>query len=146
MIVTFFGHRDTPPHIEIALRNLLIDLIENKDARCFYVGTHGNFDSMAKKVLKELCTRYPHIQYAVVLAYRPPLYTLNQEEYEDILFPESIAQTPRRFAISKRNEWMIQKADIIVTYVAHSMGGAAFYKTMAQKKGKTIIELFVRDK
>jgi hypothetical protein len=30
MVCTFFGHRDTPQEIKADLKNLLVDLIENK--------------------------------------------------------------------------------------------------------------------
>ena len=36
---------------------------------------------------------------------------------------------------------MIEQADIVVTYVTHSFGGAAQFKEMAEKQGKTVIEL-----
>ncbi len=39
MTVTFFGHRDAPKEIEPTLRTTLIDLIENRNATDFYVGT-----------------------------------------------------------------------------------------------------------
>ncbi len=51
---TFFGHKDTPKEIEPTLRSTLMDLIKNKKVFHFYVGNHGNFDHMAKRVLIEL--------------------------------------------------------------------------------------------
>ena len=48
---------------------------------------------------------------------------------------------PLRFAISYRNKWMIEQSDYVVTYVNHSWGGAAQFKELAEKKGKTVIEL-----
>ena len=38
MTVTFFGHRDAPKEIEPTLRTTLINLIEQENAREFYVG------------------------------------------------------------------------------------------------------------
>jgi len=67
---TFFGHKDTPKEIEPILRSPLIDLIENKNICSFYVGSHGSFDSMAKRCLIELKEIYSR-DYAVVLAYFP---------------------------------------------------------------------------
>ena len=67
---TFFGHKDTPKEIEPTLKSTLIDLIRNKNVCSFYVGNHGNFDSMVKRCLIELKEIYP-IDYAVVLAYFP---------------------------------------------------------------------------
>ena len=139
MICTFFGHKGTPKEIEPTLRSTLIDLIENKNVNMFYVGNNGNFDTMVRRHLEDLSRTYP-ITYNVVLAYLPT----NKNEYDDYtntIFPEGIETVPKRFAISYRNKWMIELADVVVTYVTHSFGGAAKFKEMAEKQGKTIIEL-----
>lgn len=139
MTVTFFGHKDTSKEIEPTLRSTLIDLIENHDATEFYVGNNGNFDTMARHQLEELSHTYP-ITYSVVLAYLPT----KKSEYDDFtntIYPEGIETAPKRFAISWRNKWMIEQADIVVTYVTHSFGGAAQFKELAERQGKTVIEL-----
>ena len=139
MTVTFFGHKDTPKEIEPTLRTTLVDLIENHGATEFYVGNNGNFDTMVRRQLEELSHTYP-ITYSVVLAYLP----IKKSEYDDstnTIYPEGIETVPKRFAISYRNKWMVGQADIVVTYVTHSFGGAAQFKEMAVKQGKTVIEL-----
>ena len=141
MTVTFFGHKDTPKEIESTLRTTIINLIENHNATTFYVGNHGNFDSMVTRQLKSLSKIYP-ITYSVVLAYMPT----KQDEYEDFnntILPEGIETKPKRFAISYRNKWMIQQSDFVITYVTHNFGGAAQFKEMAEKQGKNIIELSI---
>lgn len=71
MTCTFFGHRDVSREIEKPLTAAIIDLIENKGVKKFYVGNQGGFDRMVRARLKELKKKYPHIEYAVVLAYMP---------------------------------------------------------------------------
>ena len=139
MTVTFFGHKDTPKNIEPTLRTTLVDLIENHGATEFYVGNNGNFDTMLRRQLEALSQTY-HITHSVVLAYLPG----NKNEYDDYtntILPEGIETVPKRFAISYRNKWMIEQADVVVTYVTHSFGGAAQFKAMAERQGKTVIEL-----
>ena len=139
MTVTFFGHKDTPKEIEATLRTTLIDLIENKNVTVFYVGNNGNFDTMVRRQLEALSQTY-HITYSVVLAYLPG----KKSEYDDFtntLLPEGIETIPKRFAISYRNKWMVEQSDVVVTYVTHSLGGAAQFKAMAERQGKTVIEL-----
>lgn len=142
MTVTFFGHRHTPCPIRMPLKNLLIDLIERKNADCFYVGNHGAFDSMVCQTLKELKEIYPHITYYIALAYLP-----SKSQYEDnmdyscTIYPDGLENTPRKFAIVKRNQWMIEKADVVITYVEVSFGGAAQFKALAERKGKIVINL-----
>ncbi len=135
--VTFFGHRDTPKETESALRLTLLDLIENKNATVFYVGNHGNFDAMVRRQLEDLSKTYP-IKYYVVLAYMP---NKNDTPDEHTILPEGIENVPRRFAINYRNKWMLNKSDIVVTYVTRPFGGAWEFKQMAIKAEKYIIEL-----
>ena len=139
MTVTFFGHKDTPKEIEPTLRTTLVDLIENHDATKFYVGNNGNFDTMVRRQLENLSQTYP-ITYSVVLAYLPTKKS-EYDDYTNSLLPEGIETAPKRFAISYRNKWMVGQADIVVTYVTHSFGGAAQFKELAERQGKTVIEL-----
>ena len=139
MTVTFFGHKDTPKEIEPTLRTTLIDLIENHGATEFYVGNNGNFDTMVRRQLENLSQTYP-ITYNVVLAYLPTKKN-KYEDHSNTILPEGIETVPKRFAISYRNKWMVEQSDVVVTYVTHSFGGAAQFKTMAERQGKTVIEL-----
>ena len=139
MTVTFFGHKDTPKEIEPTLRTTLVDLIENHGATEFYVGNNGNFDTMVRRQLENLSQTYP-ITYNVVLAYLPTKKS-EYDDYTNTIIPEGIETVPKRFAISYRNKWMIQQSDMVVTYVTHSFGGAAQFKEIAVKQGKTVIEL-----
>ena len=139
MICTFFGHRDTHEVIGDKLRELRIDLIENKNVDLFYVGNQGKFDLLVRKTLKSLKDRYPNINYYVVLAY----ITGNDNffGYENSIYPEGIEAVPPKYAIVKRNRWMVEKADYVVVYVKYNFGGAAQFKTLAEKKGKKVINL-----
>ena len=135
--VTFFGHRDTPKETESALRLTLIDLIENKNATVFYVGNHGNFDAMVRRQLEDLSKTYP-IKYYVVLAYMP---SKNDKPDEHTILPEGIETVPRRFAINYRNKWMLNKSDIVVTYVTRNLGGASHFMNVAKVSTKAVINI-----
>lgn len=139
--VTFFGHKDTPKEIEPTLRSTLIDLIENKNVNVFYVGNNGNFDTMVRRQLEDLSQLYPII-YSVVLAYLPTEKN-KCDNLTNTIYPEGLETVPKRFAISYRNKWMVNQADVVVTYVTHGFGGAWQFKEMAEKQGKTVIELSV---
>ena len=138
---TFFGHKDAPYEIADKLRLALIDLIENKKVDTFYVGNHGNFDRMVYQTLYLLKQRYPHICYTVVLAYHPSEQSLCYFDYKtESLLPDGIEQAPPRFAISKRNCWMIDHATFVLAYVK-AAGGAKQYKELAERKGRIVINL-----
>ena len=134
---TFFGHRECPDSIKIKLREVLIELITNHDVDMFYVGNQGQFDAIVHSVLRELKKEYPQINYAVVLAYMPGKQT-EYDDYSNTMLPEGIESVHPRYAISWRNNWMLQQADYVVTYITHSWGGAAQYTEKARNEGKTI--------
>ena len=137
MICTFFGHRDAPQGIEDTLRKILLDLIKSKKVNILYVGNQGDFDFMVKSVLKDLGAKY-----YVVLPYLPTkVDAFDSYDYTKTIFPDDLETTPPKFAISKRNLWLIEKSDIVVTYVTKTFGGAFTFKQQAIKKGKTVIEL-----
>ncbi len=139
MTVTFFGHKDTPKEIEPTLRTTLVDLIKNHGATEFYVGNNGNFDTMVRRQLENLSQTYP-ITYNIVLAYIPTKKS-EYDSFTNTLLPEGIETVPKRFAISYRNKWMVEQSDTVVSYVIRTYGGAAQFKEMAERQGKTVIEL-----
>ena len=81
------------------------------------------------------------MQYAVVLAYMPSENS-GPIDYSDTMFPEGIEFVHPRYAISWRNNWMLQRVDYVVAYVSHSWGGAAQYVQKAIRSSKTVINLY----
>lgn len=91
-------------------------------------------------VLKELKAIYPQIRFTVVLAYMPDEHI--KELYgKDTLFPDGMENVPKKFAISKRNDWMIQQSEFAVCYVHKITGGAAKFREKAEKKELRIIDI-----
>ena len=136
----FFGHRDAPYDIEKPLRKILIDLITNQNVTMFYVGNQGAFDYIARMVLQSLQKEYTHIRSVVVLAYLPRDNQNEQNEVET-LFPEGLELVPPKFAIDRRNKWMLKNSDYVICYLRYSWGGAYKFARMAQKSGKPVIQL-----
>ena len=55
------------------------------------------------------------------------------------MLPEGIERVPKRFAISWRNNWMLENSDYVVAYVTHSWGGAVQFVEKAEKRGQKVI-------
>ena len=140
MTVTFFGHRSTPESTRKSLEHTISYLIEEKNADIFLVGNHGNFDSMSNSILLKFKTKYPHIKHYTILAYMPAGNNSNSC-YENTLLPEEVAISHPKFAIDKRNEWMLKNSDIVVCYIKHTHGGAAKYYEKAKRQGKIVINI-----
>jgi uncharacterized phage-like protein YoqJ len=137
---TFFGHRDCPDTIKPKLQKALVDMITNHNVNMFYVGHQGQFDANARSVLRDLKQEYPHIQYAVVLAYMPGKQN-EYDDYSDTMLPEGIESVHPRYAISWRNNWMLKQSSYVVTYITHTWGGAAQYAKKASNSGKFVVNL-----
>ena len=136
----FFGHREVTHNIREKLTAIIEKLVTEGGVTDFYVGHQGQFDRIVYSVLKELGIKYPHIRHTVVLAYMPDSYI--KEVYGgDTLFPDGMESVPKKYAISKRNDWMIQHSDYAVCYVHKITGGAAKFREKAEKKGLRIIDV-----
>ena len=140
-VCTFFGHSDYCELDAAKLRSAIENLIE-QGTDTFYVGNHGAFDAMVRACLKQLSKQYPHIHYGVVLAYLPG--EKGNEDLSDTIYPEGMESAPPKFAIDRRNKWMLAQADLVVCYVRRTWGGAYKFASLAQKQGKTVINLYER--
>ena len=137
---TFFGHRDCPQSIQAKLREVLVDLIANHDVDTFYVGNHGQFDTLVHHTLRQLKKEYPKITYAVVLAYMPGK-PKEYEDYSETMLPEGIESVHPHYALSWRNNWMLRQSEYVVTYITHSWGGAYKFSEKARKQKKNVINI-----
>ena len=134
---TFFGHRECygldSPVLHQAIEELIV-----KGVDTFYVGHQGQFNSMVYSCLKQLSKRHPHIRVCVVLAYLPT----EKNEYDDMtvtMYPE-IEGHPK-FAIERRNRWMIEVSEYCLCYINHTWGGAYKFAKLAKQRGKTVINI-----
>ena len=139
-VCAFFGHRECYGLEAEVLCNAIESLI-CQGVDTFYVGDQGQFDAMVCSALRQLRQVYPHIRYGVVLAYLPT-HREKHERPSDTMYPEGIENGPPRFAIERRNRWLVDQADYIVCYIRHPWGGAYRFSQLAQKRGKHVINLY----
>ncbi len=136
-VCTFFGHRQIHENIEPSLRTAITELIQKENVSKFYVGCEGQFDSLVKRTLLDIRNDHPNIEIIAVLAYLDKKYDL----LTDSVFPQCLERVPPRFAIPKRNEWMVKQSDFVIAYVRWTYGGSGKAVEYAEKKGKTVINL-----
>ena len=94
---------------------------------------------MALAVLSEL-SETRAFRFYIALAYLPA--EKEKPRADHTILPdliEKIENIPPRFTIHYRNKFTVESADIVVTYVKHSWGGAAKYKRLAEKKNRRVI-------
>lgn len=155
MIVTFCGHKTIYGHEDLlrkqlygVLNSILKKPSEQETPLTLYCGGYGGFDSLVSKVIDELrVVSNAKLEKIFVTPYILPSYKerndFMRQFYDEILYPP-IETTPYRLAIVKRNEWMVDQADVVIAYVLHSWGGAAHTLEYAERKKKCIIRLGVQ--
>ena len=139
MVCTFFGNKDAPSSVKEKLKRTIKGLIDEKGAVCFYVGNNGNFDLFVQKVLSELKDEGAAIDYAIVLSSLGEVALGGNQERT--IFPVEMENVPPRFAISRRNEWMIKKSDCLIAYAKHQFSNSRKWVEKASKKGLQVIDL-----
>ena len=144
LTVTFCGHRHTQdtPELRAWLTSNVEKLIA-EGADTFYLGGYGDFDHIAASVVWTLKQKYPQIEAVLVLAYLGR--AVNGERYDRTMYPE-IEGGPMRFAIVKRNRWLVDNSDVVIAYVILDSGGAAATRRYALRKNKRVINYGEGDK
>ena len=96
----------------------------------------GQFDALAAAVVRKQKEQHPKIRSVLVLPYldRP----FDASDYDETVYPP-LEKVPKRYAISRRNERMIDRSDVVIAYVSHSFGGAYHTLCYAQRKQKRIV-------
>ena len=138
MIITFCGHREIgqSEDLRIWLSHCVEQLIID-GATDFYFGGYGAFDAMAASVVRSLKRKYPSIQSILVLPYLGR--KVDATGYDMTTYPP-LETVPKRYAILRRNQWMVDAADVVVAYVRYDWGGAAQTLAYAKRKKKRIIQ------
>ena len=143
---TFFGHRNCfAPDIDKKVENAIEKMILHEGVTRFLVGDSGNFDAVVYRAIKKMKEKYPQIDYAVVISYLRSKNDPTAPSPSETLFPDGIESVPKKFAISYRGKWMVEKSDYVIAYVTHDYGGAAQFVRLAERKGKTVINLTKSD-
>ena len=137
MAVTFCGHSDLTE--EARIKDWLYEttmLLISQGTHRFLLGGYGRFDSLAASVVWEQKSNHPWIESILVLPYLN--HKMDVSYYDHTIYPP-LESVPRRYAIIKRNEWMVDQSDTVVSYVIHSWGGAAKTLAYAKRRCKRIL-------
>lgn len=145
-ICTFAGHADIfidTKGLKEKVTNIATHLIENENVDTFYNGGKGAFDLLCVSVVEELKKKYTGIMSHLILSYIPGEKKESDKEFysnfDNIIYP-GLERIPPRYAILKRNEWMIDNSDFLIAYVGHNWGGA--YKTLKYAKRRPHITIY----
>lgn len=140
--VALFGHRDFNAHrqLEERLVPLLEDLMRRKSLLEIHIGRDGEFDVFAASVVKRVQSRLGsnNCDLILVLPYGKKDIQYYEDYYDCVCTP--IYAYPKH-AIAKRNEWMVERADLILCYIERESGGAYKAVKYAITLGKEVVNL-----
>lgn len=143
--ICFCGHRKIYdcPDLEEKIEELVVDAIREQDYVEFYVGKNGDFDTSVASAVKRAQKKLGNDNSSLILV--QPYKMSNDEYYEsyfdEIIYPIS-SNTHFKAAITERNRWMIELADLFVCFVReNNNGGASYALDYAIKIGKEVINL-----
>ena len=135
--MTFCGHSEiSQPD---AVKRWLFDVARRllaEGADTFYFGGYGAFDRLAAAVMREAKAGRTEPEMVLILPYLNS--SMDVSGYDYTLYPP-LESIPPRYAIVKRNLWMVEQADVVVAYVLHEWGGAAKTLQYAKRKKKQIL-------
>lgn len=96
---------------------------------------------MVFSCLQELSKDYPKISYSVALAYLPT----HKQEYDlykgHSFYPEGQEIGPAKFAIERRDRYLISVSDVCLCFINRTFGGAYKFARMAKRRGLQVINL-----
>ena len=146
MIITFCGHRDFFGNEELKERMMgeLLALAGQTETLFCYNGGYGGFDRFAAHCVKEAKKKAGNIRNILVIPYLTVSVQAQLKEcegyFDEVIYP-ALENVPPKCAIIRRNEWMVDKADLLIAYVTHGWGGAARTYRYAKQKGIPTVNL-----
>ncbi|MGM9605617.1 MAG: hypothetical protein ACI3XG_11220, partial [Faecousia sp.] len=90
--------------------------------------------------LSDFCSYFLLMRLSCVLVLPYLERSVDVGGYDSAICPP-LETVPKKYAISHRNRWMVENADVTVTYVNHGWGGAATALRYAIARKKEIIQL-----
>ena len=143
--VCFFGHRELYDirRVEEQLPPILTDLLRTKPYVTFLVGRNGEFDICVASVIKRVQKAVGHhnSELMLVLPYPVADIAYYQQYYDNVMIPERLCKARPKAAITLKNRWMAEQADLVIVNVERASGGAYTAMRYAEALAKEIINI-----
>ncbi|MBQ8885598.1 MAG: DUF1273 family protein [Clostridia bacterium] len=142
----FTGHRELGADFSpIRLMNAVDECLA-RGARVFYNGVARGFDLLAAECVLNRKKLYGDIKLVACVPYLRQADAFKDEDkcrYDRILKESDevvvIQEEYTRWCMAKRNDYMAQKADVLIAYCTKETGGSAYTVKKFRKKGGYIL-------
>lgn len=147
--VSFFGHRYFYPNkrIEEKTTDIIKELLRTKEFVEFLVGRNGEFDIFVSSIIRTIKREYDDNNSALILVlpYSTSEYINNQDGfenyYDEIEICEKSSMAHFKAAIQTRNREMVDRSELIISYIDKVSGGAYNTIKYAERQNKNIINI-----
>lgn len=131
----FIGHRYVYDDIMEALEKTVEQHIVEYGVTEFFVGGYGQFDSFSAGAVIRAKKRHPEILLRFLLPYHPAERRIELPlGFDSSFYPPGMERVPRRFAIVRANQYMVDHVDYLIAYAWHPSGSARKILEYAQKR------------
>lgn len=131
----FIGHRDANAEIYPLLLAEVERHVTEYGVTDFFVGHYGSFDRMAAQAVKEVKARHPEVRLMLVLPYHPAIRPIETPKgFDGTYYPWEDERIPKRLAIIKTNQRMVDTCDYLIAYAWHFLGGSGQIVEYARKR------------
>ncbi len=141
MVVGFCGHRTLGTEFN-DVKGLIYDSINNlivEGADRFLFSGYGSFEDLCIDAINELKNEYDHIRTGLIVPYKNRMLDRNKYDYIEHFNCDKVAF---KDVITMKNEHMVDKADVLLTYLEVEVGDMEKVLSYAREKGKRIINLY----
>ena len=147
--IAFIGHREIYNALPICdrLEEIIKNSLKHKEYVEFLMGRNGDFDIFAASAVKTAQRAIGHENSCLILVEPYPMKDdiYYKDFYDEIEYPID-SKTHPKGAITKRNRWLVENADMLLAYVEEGKnGGAMTALKYAEKLGVKIINLAEKD-
>ncbi len=138
-----FGHRDIliTSELEISVKSIIVNLIENEKVSIFYFGGFGDFDALCHRIVSELMGKYCDIKRIFCLSDERHLRLSKRPKFLSDTDYEEFIYLPLKYdywytRIYYRNLEIMDASDFIIFYVINNENSGAYkcYKYAIKNK------------
>lgn len=131
----FIGHRETPDNILNQLQIAVEKHIIENGVTDFVIGQYGAFDRLAAAAVKNEKKRHPSVTLSLLLPYHPYNRPVQiPPGFDATFYPPGMERVPKRLAIIKANQYMVDNSDFLIAYVWHPASNARNLLEYARKR------------
>lgn len=131
----FIGHREAGEDLREPLAQAVERHIAAYGVTDFVIGQYGGFDRLATQAVIEAKRQHSGIRLTLLLPYHPAERPIDTPPgFDGTFYPPGMETVPRRAAIVRANQYMVENSDFLIAYAWHPASNARNLLDYARKQ------------